>query len=188
MRNIGKAKVLIIPIILCILGVVEFYKIQKENVEANDYSKYYLTYKENLKEEKYSEAKESLSAANAVRSIELYDKKLEECDKLQKSLDLYNQGTYYFNAEQYIEAYTAFNQVYNNDTERYALAQEKLKQCKKLAYEKTIKDSKYEENEKSYAIAAIITHDYLYFIGNDNTIRELNEKYKSLRDGTAEKK
>lgn len=168
-----------IIVLISLISIIFIFQQVNKNIK---YKNYMTSYENYLKENKYKEAKLSLLSANEIKTVADYKIKYDNCDKMQNSIEYYNLGISLMGNKYYNDAYIKFKYVSKDDTERYSSAQEKMKECQKLAYDKVIAESKELDSKGEYYSAYSATNKYLEYFGNNDEIKKLSAEYSRKQE------
>ena len=157
-------------------------------VPASVYGYSYNSYKINLKhaetllnEEQYDE---SISAYLSLKSSKFFsgdsgliDSRVQLASELKQSKEDFNKAVKFFDEKKYVEAVDSFKKVKESDKERYANAQEKIKETSNLYITENIAKAKEEAVNNKYDNAVSFLDTVLKFDQNSEEATSLKDTY-----------
>lgn len=146
-RKISIIPFIIIMIIIFIIGAIP------SMVHARNKKNFNLCY--NLGEEAMSDGRYNDAFAYYSKAVKYNDKadlvlKIESAARLAKSSFYFEKGLLAFYHEDYAGAMESFEKVHKLDEERFAVASEKINQCKGKCTENLILSAKEKANEGNF--------------------------------------
>ncbi|WP_052090371.1 tetratricopeptide repeat protein [Desulfosporosinus sp. HMP52] len=138
-----------------------------------------------------------VSANNILKDITTIDHEkdttkfnadLESAKAISASKASYDQGVLYMNEKRYSPAMDSFQKVIKEDTERYADAQVKIDQCKKLFVDETIEKANKSADSKDYKKALNYLDQAIKADQNNQEVLKLKIDYANLQKEEEAKK
>lgn len=132
--------------------------------------------------EKYSDAAQFYKAALSYREDPNLQTKCDLCMKLATSYDSYNMAVDYLNKKDYLGAYNSFKLVVPEDTKRYANAQTKIPECRKLFIDNQMENAKDSYANGDYRSAVINIGNVFLVDQNNAEAKQLQVVYNDALD------
>lgn len=146
-----------------------------------NYEKYFNAGLDNLKNEKFENAKNDFN--NALRfnknSKEDINKKIAQVEVMYKAKQTYEEGLSKFNDGKFIDAAVVLQKVPKEYEKYYKMAQNKIIECKKTYANQNISNAKAKDTEKNYTEAIKILDTVIDFDKDNYEALELKNEYNA---------
>lgn len=146
-----------------------------------NYKKFYNNGIELLNKEKFDEAINAFNSSLKFKpkQKELVESKVTLVKMLKESKAVFSLGINQENEKKYLDAIETFKKIKNEDSERYAEAQNKIIQCKESYIKENLDNAKNEASNKKYAEAIVYLDAILKFDDGNKDAQVLKDEYNN---------